>query len=139
MNNFLLQTFSFFFWPNPGNASYGSPKAMVLIIFCAVLIVAAVVISFWRKSLKNQVTKKLSRSWASACFWFGFTGLILIIARVEQIQYIAMRIWWLVWVVVAILYIWFQIKMFRSRHYEVIPAQTVQDPRSKYLPKQKKK
>ncbi|HVW66776.1 MAG TPA: hypothetical protein VHA78_03520 [Candidatus Peribacteraceae bacterium] len=139
MNNFLLQTFSFFFWPNPGNASYGSPKAMALLIFCVLLVALAVVISFWRRRLKNQVTKKLSRSWGSASFWFGFTGLILVIARVEQIQYIAMRVWWVAWVAAAILYVWFQIRLFRARHYEVIPTQTVADPRSKYLPKQKKR
>ena len=139
MNTFLLQTFSYLFWPNPGNASYGSPKAIALIIFCVLLIIIAVVISFWRRGLKNQATKKLSRSWGSACFWFGFTGLILVVSRVEQIQYMAMRIWWVAWIIAAILYIWFQMKMFRMRHYEVLPAQSVSDPRSKYLPKQKKK
>ena len=30
-------------------------------------------------------------------------------------------------------------KQFRTRHYEVLPKQRVEDPREKYLPKKKKR
>lgn len=134
----LYQLFIYFFWPNPGNVTYGSPKVLALLILCLLLIVVAFLISIWRRRVQNQVTKKLSRSWASAFVWFGFTGLILVIARVEQIQYVAMRVWWVFWVIAAIVYIAFQIRLWRARHYEVLPKEVSVDPRSKYLPKRKK-
>jgi hypothetical protein len=136
--NALSQFLIYLVWPNPGNVTYGSPKMLALIVFCLALIVAAFVISFWRKKLTNQITKKLSRSWGTACFWFGFSGLILAISRVEQIQYVAMRLWWVVWIVIAVLYILIQVKIFRARHYKVIPSESPMDPRAKYLPKRKK-
>lgn len=139
MNNSLLQFLSFFFYPNPGNASYGSPKSLSLLILCVLLIAGAAALSVWRHKLKNPVTKKLSRSWPTASFWFGFTGLILIVARVEQIQFIAMRMWWVLWIAIAILYIFLQFRLFRARHYEVLPKEVRKDPREKYLPKKQKR
>jgi hypothetical protein len=138
MRTSLLQLFSYIFWPNPGNATYGSPKSLALLLFCALLIVAAFGISVWRRKLANPVTKKLTRTWAATSFWFGFTGLLLIVARVEQIQFLAMRFLWIVWIALAILYIVFQMRSFRMRHYEVLPKIVSVDPRSKYLPKRKR-
>lgn len=137
MSNFFFQLFSFFFYPNPGNADYSSPKSVALMIFCVLLIAASVGISVWRRRLKNPVTKKLTRSWSTAAFWFGFSGLLLVVARVEQIQFIAMRFWWVVWIAFALFYIYFQIRSFRARHYEVLPKKVSHDPRAKYLPGKK--
>ncbi len=133
----FYQLLSYLFWPNPGNASYSSPKAMALLIFCIVLIVAAGVLSVWRRKISNQVTKKLSRSWPSAAFWLGFTGLILTVSRVEQIQFLSMRILWVVWLVCAVFFIVIQVRLYRARYYEVLPKEVSLDPRAKYLPKQK--
>jgi len=138
MSNTLLQFFSFLFWPNPGNATYQSPKAIALMAFCVLLIVLAVLISFWRRRLRNHITKKLSRSWASASFWFGLTGLIFVIARVEQIQFVSMRFLWVIWIAAAAFYLFLQIRLFRMRHYEVLPKEVSLDPREKYLPKRKR-
>lgn len=135
MKDFLV----FLFWPNPGNASYTSPKALVLFVFCALLIAVAVGISFWRKRMTNPQMKKISRSWGTASFWFGLVGLFLVVARVEQIQYLAMRFLWLIWILLAVLYVFIQVKRYRARYYEVLPSQTTVDPRVKYLPKQKRK
>ncbi len=139
MSTSLFQLLSFFFYPNPGNADYSSPKSVALIILCVLLIVAAVVVSLWRKNHKNPITKKLSRSWSTVVFWFGFTGLILVVARVEQIQFIAMRIWWVVWLALAVLFTVFQMRSFRTRHYEVLPKKVSHDPRAKYLPGKKRR
>ncbi len=115
----MLSLFTYLFWPNPANVSYSSPKVMLMIVLCIVLVLASFFLSFWRRRQSNPMTKKLSRSWSTASFWFGFTGLILVVSRVEQIQYMAMRAWWGVWIIIAILYIGFQMKLFRARHYEV--------------------
>lgn len=138
MSNTLVQFFSFFFYPNPGNAYYSSPKSLALLIFCVLLMVAAAGISIWRRRLSNAVTKKLTRSWSAASFWFGFSGLLLVIARVEQIQFLAMRILWVIWIAIAVFYIFLQWKFFRMRHYEVLPKEVSHDPRAKYLPKKRR-
>jgi len=94
----------------------------------------------WRKNKKNAVTKKLSRSWPSAAFWFGLIGLFLVVSRVEGISYVSMRVWWLVWFVTMGIYVGIQIKMYSMRNYEVLPKeQSADDPREKYLPKKKKR
>ena len=138
MRTALLNLLTYLFWPNPANASYSSPKAMALIIFCALLIVASVALSLWRQKMTNPVSKKLTRSWPSAAFWFGFSGLILTISRVEQIQFISMRFLWLVWLVIAVLFIAVQLRLFKARHYQGLPQNVSHDPRAKYLPKRKK-
>lgn len=130
---------TYLFWPNPGNAGYDSPKAIALMVFCLLLIIAAFGISFWRKRQENQARRRLSRSWAAASAWFGATGLFLVIARVEQIQFLAMRFLWVLWVCAAIAYIVFQVRSYRLKYYEVIPAKKINDPRSKYLPKRKRR
>ncbi len=135
MNSFLV----YLFWPNPGNAGYDSPKVIALMVICILLVVAAFGISMWRRKLQNQLRRKLSRSWATASAWFGFTGLVLIIARVEQIQFLAMRFLWALWLLAAVLYIVFQVRSYRLKYYEVVPATAPSDPRSKYLPKRKRK
>lgn len=138
MNTFLFQVFSFLFYPNPANATYGSPKSLVLLALCILLMAGAVALSMWRKKLSNAVTRKLSRTWPSASFWFGFVGLVLVISRVEQIQFVSMRFWWLVWFAIAAFYIFLQFRLFRARHYEVLPKEVSRDPRSKYLPRKRK-
>lgn len=134
MNQFLV----YLFWPNPGNASYESPKAIALLVACALLIAAAVAIKLWRQRTQNGVLRKLSKSWGVSCFWFGLTGLILVIARVEMIQFLAMRILWVVWGVLAALVLVLQVRVYRLRYYQVLPTPRASDPREKYLPGKKK-
>lgn len=129
----------YIFWPNPGNAHYTSPKAMVLLIVCIVAVLASFVLPRLRNAWQNGQLKKLSKSWASACGWFGWTGLVLVIARVEEIQYLAMRFLWVLWGAALLAYLFVQVRSFRSRYYEVLPAATVEDARSEYLPKRKKR
>ncbi len=135
MNAFL----TYLFWPNPGNAGYDSPKAMLLLVACALLLVAAALLSVWRRRLAHPRLKRLSRSWAAASFWFGLTGVLLVIARVEMIQFVAMRVWWLLWIAAAVSYVVFQVRSFRVRYYEEIPLEKAEDPRRAYLPKKKRR
>lgn len=132
----FLQSAAFYlFYPNPGNASWDSPKALILAGVCLLMVIAAYALRVWRRRLQNPVTKKLSRSWASASFWFGVTGLLLVASRVNTIQFLSMRILWVVWGVLLILYVVVQVRIFRARHYVMISPTRPDDPRSKYLPK----
>lgn len=133
-----LLTLGYWFYPNPANATYGSPKAMALMIACALLVVIGIAIRVWRGRLANPITRKLSASWSSAAIWFGITGLIMVISRVEQIQFLSMRLLWVVWGVIAILYVFFQVRRYRSRHYTVLPKVKKEDARDRYLPTKKK-
>ena len=129
----------YLFWPNPPAPFYSSPKVIVILLICAALIVSSMIIKRWRIRHHNAVTRKLSRTWQSALFWFGIIGLFMVVCRVEGISYLSMRFWWIIWGVSALLYTGFQIKMFRSRHYEVLPTQSKEeDPLEKYLPKKKR-
>lgn len=128
----------YWFYPNPGNAAYQTPSMVYLLILCGALIIASILIRFWRSRLTNPVTKKLSRSWGPAAFWFGIVGLVLIVCRVEQIQFLAMRFTWVLWFAVFAVYVIIQIRLFRMRHYEVLPKVRYEDPLEKYLPKKKK-
>ncbi|MBT4119367.1 MAG: hypothetical protein HOG89_00060 [Candidatus Peribacter sp.] len=130
---------SYLFWPNPPVPSYDSPKVVIVLLVCVLLMFGSFAIKRWRNSQSNAVTRKLSRSWQSASFWFGIVGLFMAVCRVEGISYLSMRFWWVVWGAIVVIYIGFQIKMFRSRHYEIVPQEAKeQDPREKYLPKKKK-
>ncbi|TSC98269.1 MAG: hypothetical protein Greene101449_967 [Candidatus Peregrinibacteria bacterium Greene1014_49] len=129
---------SYLFWPNPEATTYDNPKVMVLLGICAVLVLLSIALRRWRQRSDNPITRRLSRNWASAAMWFGVVGLILAIARVEQISYISMRFWWAVWLLVLILVSVAQGKRWRSLHYQVLPKEKVNDPREKYLPKRKK-
>jgi len=60
-------------------------------------------------------------------------------ARVEQIQFLAMRFLWVLWGALLLAYVVFQILRFRARNYVVLPSVRTDDPRDKYLPGRKKK
>jgi hypothetical protein len=127
----------YLFYPNPGNAYYSSPKALTLMIVCAVLVLGSFLVRYLRRGWTAKL-RQLSRSWPSAAFWFGISGLVLVVARVEQIQYVAMRFLWVVWIAALGLYVFLQLRLFKARYYEVLPSAAGDDPREKYLPKKRK-
>lgn len=131
--------FIYLFWPNPGNAYYDNPKVIALAVFCALLMAGSYVVQYWRRKQRNPITKKLSKSWSRMMFWMGLFGVFLIVCRAEEISYFAMRFLWVIWVVIAVLYAIIQFRLFRAKHYEVIPTESEEDPRSKYLPQKKRR
>ena len=133
--SFLL----YLFWPNPGNAMYSSPKALLLLVLCGVFILCSFGIRFWRRRCADPILRKLTRSWASALLWFGISGIVLVVARVEYIQFVAMRFWWLVWCLALLAYCFFQYRNMQHRYYRVIRQGPIEDSREKYLPKAHKK
>ncbi|MDD5026479.1 MAG: hypothetical protein PHH13_03850 [Candidatus Peribacteraceae bacterium] len=130
---------SYLFWPNPGGASYDNPKVVAIFVICGVLVLLSFTLKFWRRGLVNPVLKRLSRSWSSTCLWFGIVGIVLAVSRVEQVQFVSMRLWWLIWGLSALAYIVFQVFSFKNRYYATIPTQVSQDIRDKYLPHKKKR
>ncbi|ALM09947.1 MAG TPA: hypothetical protein DEB30_02785 [Candidatus Peribacter riflensis] len=134
----LQSFFIYLVWPNPGNAYYGSTNIRLLLAVCVLFILLSFVLRFWRRHMQNPVFKKLSRSWPSALFWFGITGLVFVVSRVESIGFLAMRLWWVLWGILLALYIVIQVRFFRMRYYEKLPTEVSSDPRDRYLPKRKK-
>ncbi|MBI3336522.1 hypothetical protein HYZ98_03075 [Candidatus Peregrinibacteria bacterium] len=132
-----MDIFVYLFWPNPGNAFYSSPKVIAILTFCAILVVGSFVIRWWRHHEHIARRRLLSRSWPMASLWFGLSGLVLIVARVEQIQFVAMRLWWVIWGVAIVLYMWFQVKNWHLKYYEVLPQERQRNPMEKYLPRRK--
>jgi hypothetical protein len=130
----LKPIFRYLFSVNPGDATYGSTGMLTLIILCGALVLLSFFLLFWRKRLDNPITRKLSRSWSSAAFWFAIVGFMFIVCRVEQIQFLAMRFFWVVWGACLLVYMVFQVRQFRARHYKILPRETTVDPRDRYLP-----
>lgn len=128
----------YFLWPNPGGSSYDNPKVLLLAGVCAACILGSLFVRFWRKK-RSSVTKRLSRSWSAALLWFGVAGAVLLVSRVEQISYLSMRLWWVVWILALLLYGAFQLRNFRTRFYQKLPSAVQQDARDKYLPRRKKR
>src|SRR3989344_4807980 len=129
--NFLTDLFH----PHPPAVDYSNPRVVVLLLVMLLLLVASSGIRFWHKRLANPVTKKLARSWSSTLLWFGIVGVVLVVSRAEDVLFLSMRFLWVLWLAALLLYAAFQAKQFRTRHYEVLPKQRVEDPREKYLPK----
>ncbi len=135
MNDFL----TYLFWPNPGNASYTAPKAVVLLLLCIAAVVMSFVLPRLRARWQNVQLKKVSGTWSAALGWFGWSGLVLVICRVEEIQYLGMRFLWVIWGLALLAYVLIQVRSYRNRYYEVIPNRPTVDARAAYLPKRKKK
>jgi hypothetical protein len=135
----MTNLFSYLFEVNPGGATYAKPSMLILLGISGACILASIILRFWRRRLENPGTKRLSRSWAGTAFWFGVAGLLLVLARVEEIQFLAMRFLWIVWALAAVLYVFFQVRQFRVRHFQILPSAVRDDPREKYLPQRKKR
>lgn len=133
----VMQFFSYWFWPNPAGWLYTDIRVQALLGVCAAFVILSFILGYWRRKVKNPITKNLSRSWSSASFWFGIVGAILVASRVEMIQFMAMRLMWALWLLCLVLYVLVQIVQFRRKHYTVMQRTQVVDERDKYLPKSK--
>ncbi|MBP7114226.1 MAG: hypothetical protein KBA40_02105 [Candidatus Peribacteraceae bacterium] len=133
-----MQLFSYWFWPNPAGWRYTDFPVQTLLAVCAALIILSFVIGYWRKRVKNPITKNLSKSWSSAALWFGLVGIVFVVSRVEMIQFLAMRAMWALWLLCLVAYAFFQFIQFRRRHYTVMQRTQVVDEREKYLPGNRK-
>ncbi len=133
MRTFLV----YWFWPNPGGWQYADPKVAIALAGCGALILLSFIIKYWRGQLQSSITRSLTSSWSTVLFWFGLLGVIFIICRVEMIQFMAMRLLWLLWALSLGLYALYQLLRFRRRHYVLLDRVKVLDERDKYLPRKK--
>lgn len=135
-----MEYLSYLFWPNPPAPAYSSPKVLAILLLCSAMIVASFIVKRMQFRSSSAVVRKMIKSWSPILFWFGLVGLFMAVCRVEGISYLSMRFWWVLWALIGLVVAFFQWKMFRSRHYEVLPQQEEKnDPREKYLPKKKKR
>lgn len=135
----LILISRYLFSANPTDiAHYSDGWVIGLIALSLVFVLGSFAISFWRKKLTNSITRKLSVSWSRMAFWMGLVGLVLVVARVERIQYIAMPFLWVIWAAILLLYVVVQWRIFVMKHYEVMPRSLEVDPNERYLPKRKK-
>lgn len=135
----LILISRYMFSPNPTDiAHYSDVWVIGLIALSLLFVVGSFGISFWRKKISNSVTRKLSASWSSVAFWMGIVGLVLVVARVERIQIIAMPFLWIIWAAILLLYVIVQWRIFVMKHYAVLPRSVEVDPNDRYLPKRKK-
>ncbi|MEQ1849422.1 MAG: hypothetical protein ABL890_02425 [Candidatus Peribacteraceae bacterium] len=134
----MTQFLTYWLWPNPAGWTYSTNSVLLLLSISAALIVLSFLLKGWRRKLATGMTKTLSRSWSSACMWFGILGLFLTVSRVEQIQFLSMRVLWLLWAFCLGLYVLFQFWQFQRRHYTVERMVSAPSEYDRYLPKKKK-
>jgi hypothetical protein len=110
-------------------AHYSSPEILVMFALAAACFVAWFLLRRWHKK-QQSLTRKLSASWSIVSFWFGVVALLLIISRVERVQVMAAPFLWLFWAVGLLAYVFVQWRLFRAKHYEVLPraATAATDP-----------
>ena len=128
-----LPMLSYWFYPNPGSADYLSPKVLILFSVLAVFFLASFALSHWRKH-QNSITRKLTKSWPGALRIFAIVGVVLVVCRVEDIQFFAMRILWVFWLLALTAFVLLQAWLWKKMHYTIVQRITVDDPRAKYLP-----
>lgn len=114
------------------------PHPLIALTVCGLLLLLSLVLRVVRARSSSGSFCRLAKSWARAALWFGVGGTFLVIARAEEIQYIAMRFWWIVWGGSAVGYAFLQWRRAQCILYEVIPSAPVRDLREKYLPRAKR-
>lgn len=133
-----MDALSYLFWPNPGGAVYGDPHPRIALAVCGALLLLSLALRIMRARLHFGSFRRFALSFDRVALWFGVTGLLLVVARVEEIQYLAMRFWWIVWGGSFILCGVVRLRRLRLLGYEVIPSAAPPDLREKYLPRSKR-
>ena len=126
---------TYWFYPLPGNASYGNSKVVFLFVVILLMLSLSFFINSRRKRSGDPVFRRLSRSWATVLRLFAVVALVLLVARVEDIQLLSMRFLWVLWVLALFLYGALQMWLFRKRYYAIQPRERNNDPREAYIPK----
>lgn len=134
----IMSALRFLFYPNPSGGSYASPWAIGVYLLVIALIALSLGLRRWRARTADARQRKLSQGWSRACVWFAIVPLLLLASRVERIQYFAMRFLWVVYAVVAVLYVVAQVRIWKTKYYQILPNETVADPRDKYIPGKKR-
>ena len=129
---------TYLFWPNNGTAPYSSTSVATFLIVSIALIIISYYLRKWLNKQSNKQTRKLAASWPNIALWYGIFGIMLAVSRAENVAYLSMRIWWIIWGVSLLLIAIWQWRTFQRKHYTIIPQKKVADVRDKYLPKKKR-
>ena len=118
--------------PGPVQSNIGEGILIGLPALCVVLAVVAGVI--YAQQGKAPMVKKISGSLIRFGLTMGILGFLLVFFRTQEIPFLAMRIWWVLWVVGLIAW-----KIVLLRRSLAIPGQLEvrkkrQDEFLKYLP-----
>lgn len=133
-----MDALSYLFWPNPGGAAYDDPNPRMALAICGALLLLSLALRIMRARSHSGSVRRFAQSFDRVALWFGVTGLLLVVARVEEIQYVAMRFWWIVWGGSFILCSVVRLRRLRLLGYEVILSASPPDSREKYLPRRKR-
>lgn len=133
-----MNLLSYLFWPNPGGVMYSDPHPLIALLVCGLFLLSSLMVRRMHARSHSGPFRRLTQGWARAFWWFGVLGLLLVVARAEEIQYVAMRFWWIVLGVSVVAYGAWQCRRARTLWYEVIPSAALPDSREKYLPHRKR-
>lgn len=132
-----MNALSYLFWPNPGAVAYSDSRPLAALALCGVLLFLSLTLRILRTRAHAGPLRRFAQSFNRVALWFGVTGLFLVVARVEGMQYLTMRFWWVVWGGSLLLCSVVRFRRLRLLGYDVISSPTPPDPREKYLPRRK--
>lgn len=118
---------------------YTYPQTIrLMLVFFLILAVIAVGIKIWEIYKKpNGYLKKLGSKYISFLAWMSAFGLIMVLARHERAPLISARFWLLVWLILAV---WWLYRIIRYQIKTVPEAKRRIEQKKqfiKYLPKKK--
>ena len=97
MERFLTLSYWLTRFPNPDFKYTKLSLAIGLL-----LILCGVALNIYRKKkVKEPVLKKMLKKYPGKLELFGFILLVLLYFRKVGIPYLAMRIWWLIWLITS--------------------------------------
>lgn len=137
MNPFKLFFPSYLFDPTPGDTFLYGWTLMILFVL---LFAASWKIKDFIKGSKNpKIAMELLGELPVRIREFSFIGAILVFLRAENIPYLGMRVWLVIWLGLMIAYgVWTWLN-YNKKITELIAEKRTKNRTDKYLPKQKKK
>jgi len=91
---------------------YSQPQTLkIMLVFFVLLSLVAIVIKLWE--IYQQPTgyqKKLADKYLAFFSWLSFFGLFIVLARHERAPFISARFWLIIWLIIAIYWLYSIIK-----------------------------
>jgi len=131
MGNFLKISFWFDITPDPYmlQVFWG-----LIIIFALVVVLGAVSLFFLKKYQHNKLVRRIWSKLMSWSYSIGLVGLLLVFFRQQKAPYFGMRIVMFIWLVVAIIWLFFILKFRLLQVPKIKKEQQRKEELRKYLP-----
>ncbi len=109
--------------------------------FSVLMVLVGIIFMVYRKYiLEDNYKKRLTKKFAKRIILFGVLALFLVWVRIENIRILSLRIWWVIYFLLFFITIYISYKTYKKGiSLKRINTKTKEDPKEKYLPKQKKK